>query len=149
MEIHRELLSPCGLYCGACAIYLADREGDARLKEKLTGVYGVGVEELRCRGCQSDDVFGYCSVCPIRECTAAKGFEGCCLCDDFPCKLIYDFPVPVGKRVILRSVPEWRELGTERWVESQVERYRCPECGAPLFRGARRCRHCKVEVDVD
>lgn len=149
MDVEKELLAPCGLYCGVCAIYIADRDDNVKFKEKLTGVYGVGLEELHCKGCLSDDVFKYCTVCPIRECTREKGDEGCYRCEDFPCKFVDDFPLPVGKKVILRAVPEWRALGTDRWVEKEIERYHCHECGYPLFRGAKRCRNCKAEVDLD
>lgn len=149
MSVERELLAPCGLYCGVCAIYIADRDSNLKFKERLTDVYGVGVGDIHCRGCLSDDVFGYCRVCPIRECIQEKGIEGCHKCDEFPCRFIGDFPLPVGKKVILRAVPAWRELGTERWLAEELERYHCPECGCALFRGAKRCRNCKAKVDVD
>jgi hypothetical protein len=149
MEESRELLAPCGLFCGVCAIYMADRDENVKFKERLSPVYGVPVEDLHCRGCMSDEVFGYCLVCPIKSCAAEKGLEGCFQCGDFPCQFIDDFPLPVGRKVILRAVPEWRELGTERWVAAELERYHCPNCGYELFRGARRCRNCKAEVDVD
>lgn len=150
MEVERELLAPCGLYCGVCAVRIAHRDGNRKFKEKLVSVYGVSSpEDIRCGGCRSDDLFFYCRVCPIRDCCDGKGIEGCHRCDDFPCDLIENFPLPVGKKVIMRAVPAWRELGTEAWVEEEEKRYRCPHCGAPLFRGARRCRACSAEVDVD
>ena len=149
MEVEKELLAPCGLYCGVCAILMAYRDGNEKFKERLTGVYGVKVEDIRCRGCLSDDAFVYCRSCPIKSCTAEKGLEGCHQCDDWPCELVDKFPMPVGKKVMERSIPAWRELGTEAWVAAEVERYHCPECGYPLFRGAKRCRNCKVPLDVD
>jgi len=149
MEEQDALLAPCGLYCGVCAIYMADRDDNIKFKERLSPVYGVPPEELHCKGCLSKDVFGYCAVCPIRSCVSEKSLEGCFQCEDFPCKFIDEFPLPVGKKVILRAVPEWKELGTERWVEAELERYHCPKCGYALFRGAKRCRNCKAEVDVD
>jgi hypothetical protein len=97
----------------------------------------------------SDDVFAYCTKCAIRSCTRAKGYEGCHQCKEFPCEHIQNFPVPVGKKVILRSVPERRSVGTERWVEAEEKRYRCLECGGRTFRGAKRCPQCKAEVDLD
>jgi predicted RNA-binding Zn-ribbon protein involved in translation (DUF1610 family) len=149
MEVKRELAAPCGLYCGVCAIRIAHRDNNEKFKEKLAPMYGVKPEDLRCEGCLSDDVFFYCKVCPIKDCTREKGYEGCNECDEFPCKIIDDFPVPVGRKVMLRSVPAWRELGTERWMEEEEKRYSCPHCGTLLFRGARRCRNCKEEVDLD
>jgi len=57
-----------------------------------------------------------------------KNYEGCHQCKEFPCKLIDDFPVPVGEKVILRSVPARKKLGTEKWVAEEGNRYRCPHC---------------------
>lgn len=149
MTANRDLLAPCGLYCGVCAVSIAHREGNEKFKEKLGPVYGVTAEEIRCRGCQSDEVFMYCKACPIRSCATEKGYEGCYQCDDFPCSFIDDFPQPVGKKVIMRAIPQWREMGTEKWVAAEEARYRCPQCGHGLFRGAKRCRECKTPVDLD
>lgn len=150
MEVDRKLLAPCGLYCGVCAIRIAHRDDNPKFKERLVGVYGLSSpEEVRCGGCLSDDLFMYCRICPIRNCCAEKGVEGCHQCDEFPCQFIENFPLPVGKKVIMRAVPAWKELGTEAWVEEEEKRYHCPHCGYPLFRGAQRCRDCGNEVDVD
>jgi len=88
-------------------------------------------------------------TCPIRSCTIGKGIEGCHQCSDFPCTFIEGYPIPVSKKVILRAIPAWRELGTERWMEEEERRYHCPQCGYGLFRGAKRCRDCGSRVDVD
>lgn len=149
MAAKKELAAPCGLYCGVCGVYIAHRDGNSKFRERLTKVYGVGVDEIRCRGCLSDELFGFCQTCRIRACTIEKGIDGCHQCDDFPCTSIEDFPLPVGKKVILRAIPTWRELGTERWMEEEEKRYHCPHCGYTLFRGAQRCRQCREPVDVD
>jgi hypothetical protein len=88
-------------------------------------------------------------MCPIKTCVREKGFESCHQCDGFPCETIEGFPLPVGKKVIMRAIPQWREMGTEAWVAAEEARYHCPECGKPLFRGAKRCRECKAPVDQD
>ena len=149
MSVNPDLLAPCGLYCGVCAVYIAHRDGNEKFKERLGPVYGVTPEEIQCKGCKSDAPFGFCKVCPIKSCAAEKGYEGCYQCDDFPCSSIDAFPLPVGKKVIMRAIPEWREMGTEAWVAAEEERYHCPECGDELFRGAQRCRGCKTPVDQD
>lgn len=63
--------------------------------------------------------------------------------------MIERFPIPVGKKVIMKTVPKWKELGTEKWVEEVEQQYHCPDCGNPLFRGTRRCNKCGISVDVD
>ena len=57
--------------------------------------------------------------------------------------------MPVGKKVIMRAIPYWKEHGTEKYVKDEIKRYHCPECGNPLFRGAKRCNKCNITVDVD
>lgn len=149
MNINNELLSPCGLYCGVCGVLIAHRENSQKFKEKLSTVYGVSADEIRCKGCMSDEPFVFCRTCPIKTCAKEKGYTGCHECSDFPCEHINNFPVEVGKKVILRAVPRWREVGTEKWVEEEEQRYICPECGNKLFRGAKRCRNCRQPVDAN
>ena len=149
----KNLLAPCGLYCGVCSIYIADRDDNPKFKRALMGIYSSiakSEDDIKCSGCMSDgDLFEYCKSCAIRDCIKEKGFEGCYQCDDFPCKHVKRFPIPVGKKVIMRAIPAWRQLGTEKWIEAEMERYHCPNCGNPLFRGAKRCNKCKIPVDVD
>jgi hypothetical protein len=149
MENKKNLAAPCGLYCGVCSVYIAHRDNNGKFKEKLSAVYGVGADDIRCEGCLSDNPFVYCKVCSIKSCTQEKGLEGCHQCNDFPCKAIEDFPIPVGKKVMLRAIPAWRQLGTDRWMAEEERRYQCPHCGYQLFRGAKRCRSCKEPVDLD
>jgi hypothetical protein len=149
MEFKKELLAPCGLYCGVCAIMIAHRDNNQKFKERLAKVYGVSPAGIRCKGCLSDEVFAYCATCPIKSCTRQKGYEGCHECNEFPCEHVHNFPVPVGKKVILRAIPQRREMGTEKWVEAEEKRYQCPHCGNQLFRGAQRCRNCGQTADPD
>jgi len=149
MKIKQELVPPCGLYCGVCGILIAHRDNNRKFKEKLGSLYGVTPEQIRCEGCLSDVVFDYCQACPIKSCTKQKGLEGCHQCADFPCEHIENFPMAVGKKVILRAIPELRRLGAEKWVEAEEKRYHCPKCGYALFRGAKRCRNCQEAVNLD
>ncbi len=142
-------VAPCGLWCGACGIAVAHATGNERLKEKLAPVYGCEAKDMVCEGCKSKIRFVFCKECPIRACTESKGYKGCFECADFPCDSVKNFPHPVGRKVILRSVPEWRELGTERWLATQIARYACPACGARLMRGQTRCPGCKEPVNPD
>ena len=151
--INKDLLAPCGLYCGVCAVYIAHRDNNTKFKEKLVKVYQPitkSLDDVRCTGCLSKGfVFGYCQTCPIKSCVREKEIEGCFQCEEWPCKIIKRFPIPVGKKVIMRAIPEWRELGTEKWVRKEESRYHCPECNNPLFRGAKRCNKCGNSVDID
>lgn len=161
--INPELIAPCGLYCGVCAVYIAHRDNNRKFKEallrlyrgevpgkgKLPGSENLALEDMTCRGCLSDEPFMYCRQCKIRDCTQARGYTGCHQCEAFPCSYIEDFPMAVGKKVILRAVPYWREVGTEKYVKDEEARYICPECGNKLFRGVVKCNQCGAKVDLD
>jgi hypothetical protein len=163
MKINADFVSPCGLYCGVCAIYLAHRDNNLKFKERLAGLYkgkipGKGIlpncenllaEDIRCQGCLSEDRFIHCRQCPIRECTKEKGLTGCHECEDFPCSHIDNFPMTVGKKVILRAIPYWRAVGTEKWIQDEKARYTCPECGHKLFRGVVKCNNCHTKLNLD
>ena len=157
MEINPDLVAPCGLYCGVCAVYYATRDNNRKFKEGLLGVYkgkipgseNLAVEDIQCMGCLSKEPFFHCKTCAIKDCTRSKGYTGCHQCDDFPCHLIEDFPIPVGKKVILRAIPYWRKVGTEAWIKDEEARYACPECAHGLFRGAKQCNKCSTSVDLD
>ncbi len=163
MKINPDLISPCGLYCGVCAIYIAQRDDNQKLKGALVNLYKGGVsgkgslpncetltiEDIKCRGCLSDEQFMHCRQCEIRKCTREKSYIGCHQCDEFPCLCIENFPMTVGKKVILRAIPYWRKMGTEKWIQDEEARYVCPECGNKVFRGAVKCDQCKEKLDLD
>jgi hypothetical protein len=99
-------------------------------------------------------LYSYCSSCRMRECVRGKGFYSCHQCGQWPCDMVENFILATGRRVMKRAVPQWRErvaeLGDEEgsvaWARGECERYHCPSCGYPLFRGAQRCRNCGEEV---
>lgn len=163
MTVNRELISLCSLYCGVCAIYIASRDNNIKLKERLVNLYKGGtpgkgtlpnsealsIDDIHCGGCLSEDLFMHCQQCEIRACTREKGYSGCHECNEFPCRFINNFPMSVGRRVILRSVPYRRQYGTEKWVKDEEARYICPECGQKVFRGVMKCNRCKTPLDLD
>jgi hypothetical protein len=163
MNVNPELISPCGLYCGVCAVYMAHRDNNNKFKERLVTLYkgevpgkgilpnseSLSIENMQCRGCLSDEQFMHCQQCEIRNCTREKGYTGCHQCDEFPCQYIENFPMTVGKKVILRTIPYWREVGTAKWIQDEEARYICPECGNQVFRGVVKCNQCKAKLDLD
>ena len=162
MAVNPDFVAPCGLYCGVCAIHIAGRDNNEKFKAALVNLYqgnlGKGtlpgsenltLADIHCGGCLSGDLFMHCKQCEIRQCTMDKGYEGCHQCSDFPCEFIDEFSMTIGKKVILRAIPYWREHGTEKWIADEEARYVCPECGNKLFRGAQRCNQCKTAVDLD
>lgn len=158
---NKDLMAPCGLHCAFCGIYIANRDGNEKFRAIMGNLYGTKPEETVCLGCMQPDppkqLYGYCKDCKIRDCVKEKGFYSCHQCPDWPCSMIEAFPLETGKRVMKRAIPVWREkvaefgdeAGSVEWTRSECERYHCPSCGNPLFRGAQRCRACKKEVAAE
>ena len=154
----RRLMAPCGLYCGTCAVYISTRDGNTRFRDILAGLYGSKPEETACLGCMQAEppecLYAFCQSCRIRACVKDKAYYSCHQCDEFPCTLVEEFPLPVGRRVMDKAIVRWREKvaqhgderGSVEWARSECERYHCPDCGEPLFRGAITCRSCKRVV---
>ena len=154
VKVDKALLSPCGLYCGVCRVYIAHKDNDIKFKEELFPIYKAygakSVDDMACEGCLSEGiVFPFCQSCAIKDCIKDKKIEGCCQCEEFPCEIIDNWPSAPGKEIILRNIPAWRELGTEKWVEQVEDRYKCPECGKQLYRGVTNCNKCGNAVELD
>ena len=141
-----------------CGIYIATRDENEKFKGVMGRLYGTSPEETQCRGCMQPDppkkLYGYCETCGIRDCVKEKGYYSCHQCHEWPCEKIEDFGYATGVRVMKKAIVLWRakvaelgdEMGSEAWARSECERYHCPSCGEPLFRGARRCRACNEDV---
>ena len=158
---NRDLMAPCGLYCGTCGVYLATRDGNEKFRAIMANLYGTKPEETACLGCMQQEKDGRpktmylaCEICEIRNCVKGKGFYSCHQCGDWPCRLIDGFGYATGRRVMQNTIPLWREKvsaygdtkGSVEWARAECERYHCSSCGEPLFRGAQRCRACKQPV---
>jgi len=148
------LAAVCGLYCGACGIYRAwqnnDRELLETIRENMTSQWGeITLDDLRCDGCLGGGhLTPYCNQCALRLCPEDKpGVTRCSDCSDFPCSRITDFNND-GMRhhaEVLDNLRRIAEIGVEAWVRQEKERWRCPQCQAPVDWYARTCFQCGAE----
>ncbi len=85
----RALVSPCGLYCGACPLYKA--RTDETLRKKIAERQGIPIEKvLLCAGCRPSrglvSVSGGEPICDTYACAVNdRKVEFCYECEDFPC----------------------------------------------------------------
>ncbi|MHA1271267.1 MAG: DUF3795 domain-containing protein [Candidatus Helarchaeota archaeon] len=144
--MNKDLFAPCGLYCGVCGIYYADKNNDIKLKEKLAAAYWTKPEMIRCNGCLSDLKFQFCEKCEIRKCVFEKKISGCHECSLFPCIKIENYPFKLATKFMLKSIPVRKTMNDEEWVAWEENNWKCENCGEINFRGAKRCRKCKTEL---
>ncbi len=133
-------LAYCGLYCGACPLFLATEAGTLDSLESR----GLSRENLRCLGCRSENVSVYCVNCSMKKCAAGQGLVSCADCADFPCRVLRSFDrdgVP-HHRGVVDALQACRAAGPEAWLRAQAARSTCAGCGASLSYHDERCPGC-------
>lgn len=86
----------CGLDCGKCAAFIATKNNDNALREKIAKEWtarhaaenqsSIKPEEINCRGCFSQGpLYQNCAKCNVRKCALDKGFKNCQECANYKC----------------------------------------------------------------
>jgi hypothetical protein len=148
--VDSRLLSRCGIYCGSCFIYRAERDGGALLDE-MAKRFNVPREKITCNGCSGpyEEQWGNCQKCAFKACQRKSGVENCAQCEKF--ETCPDFIQLV--RFTAKRGEEIREgLRTidagdgEAWLRGQEKRWSCPDCGYPLMWYDNACRGCGSKI---
>ena len=146
------LAAVCGLYCGACRIYRAWQDNNQQLLEEtqqnMSSRGATNLEDLRCDGCLGQgNLTPWCQQCEIRRCPDDKpGVTRCSDCPEFPCSRITAFNND-GMRhhaEVLDNLRRLQEIGVENWLRDEEERWRCPQCQAPVDWYSRSCFQCET-----
>ena len=142
------MIAYCGLYCVACSFKTACEEKDMRHILAMPGKYDkhkTAPLEAPCAGCKPDP--DSCGDCGIRTCAEAKGVGHCGACADFPCERITAFAndgIPHHMET-LANLRALRDLGEEKWLQQQKERWTC-SCGARLSWYLAQCPKCSLAI---
>jgi hypothetical protein len=148
-----QLVTVCGLYCGACALYRALHESDPVRKTEMlnamAGRFGSPAEALECEGCLGGGKLApYCLNCQILHCANNReGVTRCADCPDFPCDLVTSFKNDGIRHhaEVFDSIRDQQKIGVPAWLKKQEERWRCPQCGTPSSWYARVCDKCGTQ----
>lgn len=85
-----KIISCCGLNCATCDARIATIKNDDELRSATAEKWGkmynaadITPETINCTGCREEGVkFSHCSVCEIRNCVKAKGYDTCGDCSE-------------------------------------------------------------------
>lgn len=103
IEVNRQLIAKCGLYCGACRKYISEK----------------------CLGCHKNESASWCK---IRACVQSQGFNSCAGCnkDVTQCKIysnligrIFAFLFKSDRPACIRYI---REYGEQAFAEEMARR---------------------------
>ena len=148
------LVAPCGLYCGACPMYLATQEKDERriqgILQQMSARGGkMSREDLLCDGCIGGGrVASFCRSCGIRECAGKKtGDKRCSSCSEFACNRITGFNNDgmLHHSEVLANLRQLRTMGIKEWTKFEQERWSCPQCKATISWYDPECPKCKAK----
>ena len=127
-----DLVAPCGMNCALCMCYL---------REKNT-----------CTGCRmgDDGKAKSCLACAIRNCeTPRSNSSGFCFeCDAFPCVRLRHLDARYRAKYrmsMLENLASIRDSGMDHFVESERNRWECPECGGMQCVHTVTCIYCGHE----
>jgi len=151
--VDRNLVGRCGLYCGACGIHRAYKDG-GDYRQRLADFFKCPPEKVRCEGCQALTPECWGNDCKIVRCLNAKGLQFCYECSDFErhtCEKFEKFSKDYLKDddVDLRANFARIKAGdVDEWLKESERKFRCSYCGKPLpissFR--KKCYHCGKEL---
>lgn len=145
-----ELIGKCGLYCGACIIFIA--QGNEKARSKLAESFKCDPDQIRCKGCGALDGESWGKDCKIVACIEENGYESCYDCDKFhkdECEIFkkvheryldradFDLRVSLGRRA---------DFGVEKWLEECREIFTCDNCGEGIIMGSHTCWKCGAEI---
>lgn len=132
----------CGLYCGACPIFMQTNDGNL---DPLVAEIGLPLEDITCYGCKSDQVAKWCRECNLKKCARAKGYNTCIECEEYPCAGLIGFrddpryPYHVETENYLDQI---KNEGLDTWLTSMKVRWACPRCQTPYNWWQQICNNC-------
>jgi len=135
----------CGIYCGACGIYMATESGSL---DELAKQTKIPVEYQGCTGCRTDRNNLCCMNCGIKRCCRYKNLNSCNECDEFPCSVLeaFDKDKHPHHSGVIASLQVLSESGQELWLDLQRHRWSCSHCNTPFHWYQETCKSCVKEV---
>ena len=130
---NENLVSPCGLYCGACPA--------------IKPASGSKKPSMQCDGCLGGGrLAAHAERCEIKECAVVKSkTRRCSECPEFPCSIITDFNndgVPHHGEV-LENLRQLQTMGITEWTKHEIDRWSCSKCSTMLSWYDAECPSCK------
>lgn len=135
--------SYCGLYCGACDIIMAYKNG---YEDKIAPYLNVEPSQIKCHGCKTDTLFVNCENCKIRNCVINKNMEHCIDCDNFPCSFFDENTLPHWK-IVHKNLTIIKNVGVNQWLAEQEKQWKCPECQTDFSWYATNCISCGKDLE--
>jgi len=134
-SITLKMIAPCGMDCALCMAYQREKN--------------------RCPGCWGNDPYKTTSRagCKIRNCEffERSKVKYCFGCEDFPCarlkQLDKRYRTKYGMSMI-ENLERIREVGIQKFVREEKERWVCGVCGGLLCVHREECMYCGYKKEI-
>jgi hypothetical protein len=134
-----ELIAPCGMNCGICKAYLAFSRGVPYKKGEVSHCPSCLIRNKNCAFIRK-----HCEK--LRK----KQIRSCHECADMPCKELAKLDEYYRARYsfsMIENLKNIRKKGMDTFLESQMEKYRCPSCGDTISVHDGKCYACGYQAD--
>jgi hypothetical protein len=140
------------MYCGICEIHRAYKDG-GKLRIDVAKKYKCLPGDVRCDGCRAVHIVGWSRAedwgknCVILRCLKEKNLETCGDCKAITacgkCGAVVEEYAHLGLD-LKQNLRRQHEVGLEKWLADQDERWRCQQCSTPSVLSAdqQRCLRC-------
>ena len=134
MDMDRELIAPCGMYCGLCSSYLAYSHQVPRERGTFSYCTGCRPRNKQCSWMKKrcallrDQTVRYCFECPSYPCTALED-----LAERYRTKYGLDF---------LENLSLIQRDGEDALLDGLNGRYACERCGGLRSIHSGKCFEC-------
>ena len=122
-KVASDMIGRCGLYCGACPVYLSRFE-DEDFRNKVVEAWKISAERCDCEGCGKPKPQSPCADCKILICLDSKNLRTCYECSSFDkedCEVFEQtYRICLEQSVDLRQKIPWGFA-------------QCQRCGRELF----------------
>jgi hypothetical protein len=136
--MEEQLIAPCGMNCGVCLAYLAQKND---LKKK-------GFNRTYCPGCRPRG-----KNCAFMKKACAKLGEGlvrfCYECADYPCRRLKGLDKRYRTKYhmsMIENLDFIKAKGMEAFLEKEKARWSCPECGETICCHNGLCMVCDLDT---
>ncbi len=136
--MNEELIAPCGMNCGICSGYLANKYD----------VKGQGIRMPYCVGCRPRDK--KCAFVKKRCDLLLSGkVQYCHECADFPCENLNHLNKRYSslyRMSMIENLESIRKDGITRFLETEERKWKCPDCGGVISCHNGICFNCGLEI---
>ena len=136
--MEEELIAPCGMNCSLCIAY--------QFKQK--DLNKQGFHRRYCPGCipRGKNCTHMADSCEL----LGKGLVRFCYeCQDYPCERLKGLDKRYHTKYhmsMIENLNAIKEKGMQQFLDSQVEKWRCPTCGGTICCHNGLCFDCDLET---